>query len=157
MAVKKVKVVKEKAPKPEKVPTATIIDFINWLTWDKKKWEDLSITDQKAFQPYIVNRFLSMDLTLCEAINELQQYTIGMDKDKVWRVYYELLPRQKYYLKYIKSAPIEGLEERDILILKKYFSTTEEIAIDYFKTLNKTNEGKEKLENIKRNYTYEKF
>lgn len=151
------KVKEPKAPKPEKIPTAAPFDFVRWLTSEKKKWEDLSPQDQKAFNPFIVNRFLSMDLLLIEAINQLQQWTLGMDKDKLWRLYYELLPKERVGGKYIKSTPIEGLSERDLDILKTYFSTNEENAIDNFKTLNLTNEGKEKFEQIKRNYTYEKF
>ena len=117
------KVKEPKAPKPEKIPTAAPFDFVRWLTTEKKKWEDLSPQDQKAFNPFIVNRFLSMDLTLTEAINELQQWTLGMDKDKLWRLYYELLPKGRLEGKYIKSTPIEGLSERDLDILKTYFSS----------------------------------
>lgn len=154
MAAAKKKI--EKLPK-EKIPTASIMDFIKWLTTEKRKWEDLKPQDQKAFNPFILNRFLSMNYDLCEAINDLQQWTIGMDKDKVWRVYYELLPARWFSIQYIKAQEVEGLTEKDIKIFKKYFSVNEEVAIDYFKTLNRTNEGQEKIEQLRRNYTYEKF
>lgn len=147
---------KEDSVSEFKNKASTIIDFINYLTVEKRKWEDLTEEDKKAFQPFILNRFLSMDLYMCEAINQLQQYTIGMEKDKVWRVYYELLPKQKFYLKYIKAKDLEGIPEKDIQLLQKYFKIDENNSIDYFKVLNRTESGKKELELIKHAFKYEK-
>ena len=144
----KEKVYKEGAPAPYK--------YIEWLTWNKRTWDDLSALEQKSFLPFMVNRFLSMNYYLIEFVNELQEYTAGMDKDKVWKLYYTSLPASDVGGKYIKADTYD-LDERDINIFKKYFSVNENNAIDYLKILSNKEEGKDIIENIKRSYTYEKF
>lgn len=133
---------------------ATITDYLSWLTNDKKQWHELSYEDQKNFNVYIVNRFFSMDLYLCDAVNSMQKYTVGMDKSMVWRVYYELLPKQKFYFKYIKAKKIEGVDEKTIHIFKKHFHVSDLIAIEYINLLK--NKGlTQEIENLKNNYKYE--
>ncbi|MEO6306147.1 MAG: hypothetical protein ABIP51_23570, partial [Bacteroidia bacterium] len=128
--------------------------YINWLTYDKKPWAELTHEQKKGFNVFIVNRFLSMDLYLCEAINAMQEYTLSMDKEIVWKVYLQLLPKEKLYLKYIKPEKIEGLEERDISLFIKHFNCREEVAIEYLQLLKKKGLENE-IENIKSNYKYE--
>lgn len=136
----------------EKPKTSPIIDFIKFLTTDKKKWEELSIQDQKAFQPYIVNRWLSMDLYLCEAINELQQYTIGMDKDIVWRLLYEILPKQRVQINYIKSKKENSFTENELESFKKYFFVSERECEEYLDFLKNYPEGNLEIERICNNF-----
>lgn len=136
----------------EKPKTLSIIDFIKFLTTDKKKWEELSIQDQKAFQPYIVNRWLSMDLYLCEAINELQQYTIGMDKDVVWRLLYEVLPKQRVQINYIKAKKENSFTENELDCFKKYFFVSERECEEYLDFLKKYPEGNLEIERICNNF-----
>ena len=65
---------------------ATIFDFINGMTHEKKEWSKYTDIDKKKFSPFIVNRWLSMKMELIEVINQLQKYTIGL-----------LSPRDAYY------------------------------------------------------------
>ena len=87
---------------------ATIFDFIDGVTHKKKEWSKWSETDQSKFAPYIVNRWLSMRQDLTEIINELQTYTIGLLRPKeTYRLYYEFLPTNKGFAKYIKGKKDE--------------------------------------------------
>lgn len=140
--------------KEKKNQSTTIFDYINWLTIEKKAWSDLTYEQQKGFNVFIVNKFLSMDLYLCEAINQMQEYTLSMDKSLVWKIYSTILPNDKIYLKYIKAAPIEGVNEKDINIFIKHFKCTEKQAIEYILLLKKKNLEQE-IEKIKSNYEYE--
>jgi hypothetical protein len=124
------------------------IDFIKYLTTDKKEWKNLSASDQKAFQPYIINRWLSMDLYYCEAINELQQYTIGMDKDVVWKLYYELLPSERVYINYIKAKDSENFSVEELESIKLYFSVSSREAIEYLECLKKISKGNLEIDRI---------
>ena len=144
---KKDSIIEENKPK-----SASIIDYINWLTIDKKKWIDLSKQDQKNFQPYIVNRWLSMDLLYCEAINELQQYTMGMDKSLVWKMYYEFLPKEKVYIKYIKTKNLENISDEEVECFKKYFLISERECIEYLQLLKSIPNGEEEINKIKYNF-----
>jgi len=83
---------------------ATIFDFIGGVTDKKREWKKWSETDQKKFSPFIVNRWLSMRMELTELVNELQTYTIGLLRpQETYRLYYELLPTNKSFAKYIKG------------------------------------------------------
>ena len=140
---------KSEVPKPS---TSSIIDFIKYLTIDKKKWEDLSMQDKKAFQPYIVNKWLSMDLYLCEAVNELQQYTVGMDKDVVWRLYYELLPAKRVQINYIKAKIENSFTEEELDCFKKYFLLSGRECEEYLEFLKKQPFGNLEIERICNNF-----
>lgn len=146
---KKIKEVKE--PKPK---AATIFDYISWLTNKKRTWEELSIPEQKGFSIFMINKWLSMDLDLCEAINEMQEYVQSMDKKVFWKLYYNILPKQSFFLKYIKATPVEGINEKEINIFIKHFNCSEKEAIDYLYLLNKKG-LQEEIENIKSSYKYE--
>ena len=62
---------------------ATIFDFMNGMTHEKKEWSKYTDIDQKKFAPFIVNRWLSMRMELIEVINQLQKYTIGLLSPRV--------------------------------------------------------------------------
>ena len=49
-----------------------IFDWLNQITLKKGKWESFSESDQKKFQTYIINRFLSMNMEWIDIINYLQ-------------------------------------------------------------------------------------
>ena len=81
---------------------ATIFDHIAGITSKKKEWHSLSEADQKSFSPYIINRWLSMHIDLIETVDALQQYTIGpLSKKHVYQLYFDFLPKQKSFNKYI--------------------------------------------------------
>ena len=83
---------------------ATIFDFINGITHEKKEWKQWSEHDQKQFSPFIINRFLSMRMELTDIINELQRYTIGLLSPRdTYRMYHGILPTNKTFSKYIKG------------------------------------------------------
>jgi len=87
-----------------KLKTKSIFDFLNCLFMTKTKWDDLSELDKKAFSPYMINRFISMHPDYVSVVNYLQQYTIaGMNPREVYKLYLDLLPKQKFFAKYIKA------------------------------------------------------
>lgn len=87
-----------------KLKTKTIFDFLNCLFLTKTKWEDLSELDKKAFAPYMINRLISMHPDYISIVNYLQQYTIsGMNAREVYKLYLDLLPKQKFFAKYVKN------------------------------------------------------
>ena len=55
----------------------TIIDWINQVLVHKKSWDSFNESDQKAFSPFIINRWLSMDEEFIEVVNYFQKYSIG--------------------------------------------------------------------------------
>lgn len=76
--------------------------FVDILTVSKRPWADLSAGERKAFTPYMVNRFLSMNPELIEVVNFMQLHTIP--PQQVYQLYSGFLPSQKTYHKYIKKS-----------------------------------------------------
>ena len=101
----------------------TIIDFLNILHNKSKSWKDLSEQEQKEFNPFMLNRWLSMDSNYTDIINELQQYTIGiLDKKTIFILYKDLLPKKKkYFVKYYKGTKSQKYNDNLISILVEYF------------------------------------
>jgi hypothetical protein len=79
----------------------TLFDWLKELTGKKRDWDSFSDKEKESFNPYMVNRFLSMHQPFIELINYIQTvpYT---DKKKYYRLYCNLLPKQNVWLKYIK-------------------------------------------------------
>ena len=80
----------------------TLFDWLKELTGKKRDWDSFSDKERESFNPYMINRFLSMHQPFVELVNYVQNipYT---EKKKYYTVYCELLPKQNVWLKYIKS------------------------------------------------------
>ena len=82
----------------------TIFDWINQILVHKKDWDDFSESDQKSFNAFIINRWLSMDAEFIEIVNYFQKYAIGtLESREVYRWYCDVLPKGKRFNKYIKG------------------------------------------------------
>ena len=117
---------------------ATIFDFIGGVTDKKQEWKKWSETDQKKFSPFIVNRWLSMRMELVELVNELQTYTIGLLRpQETYRLYYELLPTNKSFAKYIKGKSEDKFDKDLIAQLAEHYQVSKSEATDYADLLDK--------------------
>ena len=117
---------------------ATIFDFIGGVTDKKCEWKKWSETDQKKFSPFIVNRWLSMRMELTELVNELQTYTIGLLRpQETYRLYYELLPTNKSFAKYIKGKSEDKFDKDLIAQLAEHYQVSKSEAGDYADLLDK--------------------
>jgi len=117
----------------------SIIDFVKDLTERKTPWEKLSDMDQKAFTPYIINLWLSMNPDLIEFVNELQQYTIGqLSPKQVYKLYLGLLPKMKLpYSKYIKGKKSDKYNKQLLELVANHFYISQTVAEDYIDLIPK--------------------
>jgi len=117
---------------------ATIFDLIGGVTDKKREWKKWSETDQKKFSPFIVNRWLSMRMELTELVNELQTYTIGLLRpQETYRLYYELLPTNKSFAKYIKGKAEDKFDKDLITQLAEHYQISKAEAADYADLMDK--------------------
>jgi len=122
----------------EEKKAATIFDFIGGVTDKKREWKKWSETDQKKFSPFIVNRWLSMRMELTELVNELQTYTIGLLRpQETYRLYYELLPTNKSFAKYIKGKSEDKFDKDLITQLAEHYQISKAEAADYADLMDK--------------------
>lgn len=119
--------------------SATMFDLIAGVTDKKREWSRWSETDQKKFTPFIVNRWLSMRMELTELINEFQTYTIGqLSPRDTYRLYYDLLPTNKSFAKYIKGKSEDKYEKDLIAQIAEHYQVSRSEAIDYVDLMDKT-------------------
>ena len=81
----------------------TLFDWIKQITYEKKSWDSFSDEDKKQFSIYMVHRFLSQKEDYVELVNYIQGLSL-QDSEKVYRIYYDLIPKKQVYLKYTKST-----------------------------------------------------
>ncbi len=118
---------------------ATIFDFIGGVTDKKKSWDKWSETDQKRFSPFIVNRWLSMRMELTELVNEFQTYTIGLLRpQETYKLYYELLPNNKAFAKYIKGKSEDKFDKELVTQIAEHYQVSKSEAADYVELMDKT-------------------
>ena len=111
---------------------ATIFDFINGITHEKKEWKQWSQHHQKQFSPFIINRFLSMRMELTDIINELQRYTIGLLSPRdTYRLYHGILPTNKTFAKYIKGEKEDKYEKQLVRQIAEHYQISLSEATDY--------------------------
>ena len=82
--------------------TKGLFDHINQITsvQNPDYWETLLDGDKKSFSNYMVHRFLSMKMEWVELVNELQKYKL--QPKELYKLYINVLPKGKQWLKYIK-------------------------------------------------------
>jgi hypothetical protein len=94
--------------------------------------KEISEADKKSFTPYIVNRWLSMNIDFIELINELQRYTIGqISPAETYKLYYDILPKQRQFNKYIKGKKADKYNQKLVELLSMHFAVSENEAMEY--------------------------
>ena len=122
----------------EEKKSATLFDLMGGLTDKKREWSKWSETDQKKFSVFIVNRWLSMRMELTELINEFQTYTIGqLSPRDTYRLYYELLPTNKAFAKYIKGKSEDRYEKDLVAQIAEHYQVSKSEASDYVELMDK--------------------
>ena len=79
-----------------------LFDHINQITavQSPSYWEDISDEDKKSWSNYMTHRFLSMKMEWVELVNEIKKY--NLQPKELYKLYINMLPKRKQWLKYIK-------------------------------------------------------
>jgi hypothetical protein len=110
----------------------SLFDHINNIRHIKKPWARLSDVDKKTWSTYMVNRFLSMNPEYTELVNELQKYTIGvLQPREVYKLYFDILPKDRSYSKYIKGKSEEKYNKELVNIIRKTYLYSIEESEEY--------------------------
>jgi hypothetical protein len=118
---------------------ATLFDHLANITWKKKPWSELSETDQKSFSPYLINRWLSMNINYIELVDMFQQYTIGpLNKKHVYQLYFDFLPKQKSFNKYIKGKKQDKYNKELVKLIADHYQVARIEAEEYISLLEQT-------------------
>ena len=113
----------------------TIFDFFKQVTTDKKPWSSFTEDEQKAFNPYMLHKIVSMTEAYIEVAN-IGQSLPYTDKEKIYKFYCELLPKKSIYSKYVKGTKTKSNE--DLLEhISKFYECSFREAEEYIQILKK--------------------
>ena len=120
------------------VKAKSIFQHLSGIKEKKESWASLSEMDKKSFSPFIINRWLSMNMDLLPIVNILQKYTIGfLSARDVYKVYLDFLPKQKTFDKYIKGSKSSKYNKEVLEYLSKWYGVSQREVTDYLEILSK--------------------
>jgi len=116
----------------------TIFDWINQINYEKKSWDSFSEAEQKTFNTFIINRWLSMDEELIQIVNYFQKYSIGLLEPRDTYMWYrDIIPKKKRFNKYIKGKKAMKYDSELITTICKYYETSKNECIEYIEMMDK--------------------
>ena len=109
-----------------------IFDWLNEISYNKSDWSSFTKEDQDAFNPYMMNRFISMKHEHIDIVNLIQKYTLP--KNSLYNYYCQLIPKKKTFFRYIK--PKKTALNKDLIdILSKHLKLSKREIIDSYDLL----------------------
>ena len=116
----------------------TIFDWINQINYEKKSWDSFSEAEQKTFNTFIINRWLSMDEELIQIVNYFQKYSIGLLEPRDTYMWYrDIIPKKKRFNKYIKSKKSMKYNNELVDTICKYYETSKQECVEYINMMCK--------------------
>lgn len=80
----------------------TLFEWLNQITVTKTPPESFSEESWDTFNSYMVHRYLSMYIDYIDIVNYVQKIN-PTNKKQIYSIYREMIPKQKVWLKYVKS------------------------------------------------------
>jgi hypothetical protein len=112
-----------------------IFDWLKQINYIKSPVKSFSDKDWEIWNSYMIHRFLSMNPNFLEVVNFVQDYP-PQEKQKIYSIYKEFIPKNNKWNKYIKSNTKEPNKEL-VEVLTKYFSCSKKEAKEYIYLLDK--------------------
>ena len=136
----------------------SLFDHIKAVTQfqDPNYFEKLEEGDKKTWSNYMIHRFLSMNPDWIELISDLQPYTEQLQPKQMYLAYIGIIPKGKYYLKYVKGKKETKYEDFLVDLIKEDFQCSKREALDYCDILYGTREGRENIKYICEKYGVDK-
>jgi len=138
--------------------TKTLFDHITNVTsvQNPKYWDALTDADKKTWSNYMIHRFLSMNPNWIEILSEIQPYTQTLEPKQLYLALIGILPKGRYYMRYIKGKKANKYESWLVDLLIQDFMCSSKEAEDYCEILYATKEGRENIKYICEKYGVDK-
>ena len=131
-----------------------LFDHLNAITaeQDPNYFKKLTEEDIKSWSNFMINRFLSMKPEWIELIASIQPLSQTLEPEQMYKLYINILPKGKQYLKYTKGKAEDKYEQFLIDLIKKEYDCSERQANDYVEVLYASREGRENIQYICERY-----
>ena len=135
----------------------SLFDHINAICKDqnKKYWDTLDESDKKTWSNYMVFRFLSMNPDFVPVVAQIQPILQEVPPKALYLALIDIIPKGRYFLKYIKPKSADKYEEWLIELVSKYYEVSKLEAEEYLKILYETRNGREKVKELCETYGIE--
>jgi len=80
-----------------------VFDWVKMIMTDKKSWSSFTPEEHKVFEPFMINRILSQTQSYIQLVNYVQKIPYS-EKEKLYNIYCEIIPKKFIFSKYIKSS-----------------------------------------------------
>ena len=136
----------------------SLFDHIKAITTEQnpKYYDNLSEEDKKTWSNFMINRFLSMNPEWIEIIATILPLTQTLEPKDMYKLYINVIPKGRYFLKYMKGKSAEKYESFIIELIQKEYDCSEKQAIDYLEILYSNREGRENIKYISEKYGTDK-
>jgi hypothetical protein len=135
-----------------------LFDHLNMITaiQDPNYFNKLSEEGKRSWSNFMINRFLSMKPEWVELIATLLPLSQTLEPEQMYKLYINVLPKGKQYLKYTKGKAEDKYEQFLVELIKKEYLCSERQAIEYVEVLYATREGRENIKFICEKYGIDK-
>jgi hypothetical protein len=132
----------------------TLFDHVKAITTDQdpKYWDKLETGDKKTFSNFMIHRFLSMNPDWVSFISEIQPYTEKLEPKQLYLLMIGIIPKGKYYLRYVKGKKDDIYEKWLVELLCTEYTCTKKESEEYLEILYATKEGREDIKRICQKY-----
>ncbi len=136
----------------------TLFDHINAILKyrDPDYYNNLSDADKKTWNVYMINRFLSMEYSFIEYVNQIDiLLSYGtIPSELIYKLYIGIIPKSNKFLKYMKSETTEKYTPELLGILQNHFNVSKIEAIDYIRIFRLNSDNENKLKELISKYGY---
>jgi hypothetical protein len=112
--------------------TYELKDWLNSINFTKENLMEQDPTSVKEYAPYIINKCLSGQIDTILFANEMNM-NHQLDKDMQYSFYLNSLRKRKRFSPWIRKDKVQDLE-----CVKRYYSYSNEKALQALKILNKS-------------------
>lgn len=116
--------------------SAPFFNILEYITYSKKPYNKLTESERKEINPFMINRYLSMNLEYVDIVNYVQSIPYER-KESYYKIYSSILPKSKLWLKYIKKGKGEKDKDEILGYVSRYYECSKREANDYLKILDK--------------------
>jgi len=81
----------------------SFFDWIKEITVNKNEWNSFNEDDKALFNVFMIHRALSMTPEYIDIVNYVQIIPYN-EKEKIYKIYCDMIPKKNIWSKYIKSS-----------------------------------------------------
>lgn len=115
-------------------------------------YDNLSDSDKKSFNEYMINRGISMNMFQVEVANEAQRYYNELRGRELYLFYSNLIPKRKQFNKWVKATKSNEYDDWLIELVAHHYEVSKLEATKYLDIYFSTDDGKKSLRSFLEGY-----